>query len=385
MRIAALIATENVSGPGRQLAALAQRLADDGVAMRVLLFNRHLHRRPPFAEHLARAGVAYDIIADRGALDWSMVGAARRHIEADGATIVQTHGYKATAIGYALQRTGGRSLPWIGCFHGTTNKGLKDRIYHGMERRMLRAADRIIVVSRTQSAHFPRCSPRLRVIDNAIIPPHAGETLLRTASAIEGSGDATVAGPLPAAGQRPRLGVIGRLSPEKGVDVFLRACDILRERGRRFSAVIVGDGPEEEGLRQLTQRLRLDEYVHFAGHVDAVAGLYEQLDLVVLPSRSEGLPNVLLEALLARVPVVATAVGAVPDVLGDPAAGTVVRPDDPRALADGITAALAAAPGDAAARARAAILDRYSLDRRVEQHLRIYRELTVPAEAVEAA
>jgi glycosyltransferase involved in cell wall biosynthesis len=366
MRVAALIATESVSGPGRQLAALADRLADVGVDLRVLVFNRHMERMPPFAEHLARAGVAYSVIADGGALDWSMVTAVRRHLDEHGATIVQTHGYKASAIGYALKRQPG-ARPWIGCFHGVTRKGLKDGMYHGIERWMLRAADRIVVVARSQLSSFPGCGDRTHVIDNAIIPLRRSREL------------APVTLPdMP----RPRIGVIGRLSREKGIDLFLQACAQLRDAGRGFSAVIVGDGPEETSLRQLCETLKLRD-VHFAGRVDEMTGIYEQLDLVVLPSRSEGLPNVLLEAVHAGVPVVATSVGAVPDVLRDPAAGVLVPPGKPHALADGIAKALSMAPSENAARARMEVLERFSIERRVEQHLRIYRAITAPLPLLE--
>jgi glycosyltransferase involved in cell wall biosynthesis len=366
MRVAALIATESVSGPGRQLAALADRLADVGVDLRVLVLNRHVERTPPFADHLARAGVAYSIIPDGGALDWSMVAAARGHLDEHEATIVQTHGYKASAIGYALKRRSG-ARPWIGCFHGVTRKGLKDGMYHGIERRMLRAADRIVVVARSQLSFFRGCEDRTHVIDNAIIP-------------LRGSREpaSMTLHDMP----RPRIGVIGRLSREKGVDVFLQACAQLRDAGRAFSAVIVGDGPEETSLRQLCETLELRD-VHFGGRVDEMAGIYEQLDLVVLPSRSEGLPNVLLEAIHVGVPVVATAVGAVPDVLRDPAAGVLVPPGRPQALARGITKALCQGPSENGVRARAEVLERFSIDHRVEQHLRIYRALTAPLPLLE--
>ena len=95
----------------------------------------------------------------------------------------------------------------------------------------------------------------------------------------------------------------------------------------------------------------------------------------MLPSRSEGLPNVLLEALSADVPVVATAVGAVPEVLVDKDAGCVVPPGDPRSLAEAIGHALAHGRSDSARNARAAAAKHFSLEKRVRLHLGLYGEL----------
>ena len=177
----------------------------------------------------------------------------------------------------------------------------------------------------------------------------------------------------------PLVGVVGRLSSEKGVDVFLDALALLRDRGRAVHALVAGDGPDRDALKQQAERLGLADAVHFVGPVADVAALYPALDAVVLPSRSEGLPNVLLEALSADRPVVATRVGAVPEVLTDAAAGVVVPPGDAPALADAIAAALSTAHDPAARAARAETAARFSLARRVDAHRALYRELAARA------
>jgi glycosyltransferase involved in cell wall biosynthesis len=173
---------------------------------------------------------------------------------------------------------------------------------------------------------------------------------------------------------RPRIGVIGRLSHEKGVDLFLESFRLLADRGVRAHAILVGDGPEGERLAAQAATLGLGDSVHFLGAVYPVDPLYSELDLVVIPSRSEGLPNVLLEALHAGRPVVSTDVGAVTEVLADSAAGRVVPPLDPAALAAAMASALADPEGTGAA-ARRTAADRFSLDRRVTAHVALYREL----------
>jgi glycosyltransferase involved in cell wall biosynthesis len=219
-------------------------------------------------------------------------------------------------------------------------------------------------MSRTHQDYFGRRvarSGRLEQIYNAVIPSPNAE------------GDAPLA---VAALPRPRLGVVGRLSHEKGVDVLLEAFGRVRAERPTSALVVAGDGPERANLEAQASRLGLAEAVTFLGTVLPVEPLYPTLDLVVLPSRSEGLPNVLLEALRADVPVVATRVGAVPEVLEGSAAGLMAPPDDPAALADVILEALAVAAdpgrGAAAAQARGEVVRRFSLDARVRAHRALY-------------
>jgi len=178
---------------------------------------------------------------------------------------------------------------------------------------------------------------------------------------------------------RPLMGVVSRLSSEKGVDVFLDACALLLKQGFAGSAVIAGDGPERARLEEQCGRQGLGSTVRFLGHVDDVTAVYQGLDLFVLPSRSEGLPNALLEALRADVPVVSTTVGAVPEVVGSSAAARLVPPGSPSALADAIQEVIGEGDTPAAAAARREVVQRFTLERRVAAHLELYRELLGPA------
>jgi glycosyltransferase involved in cell wall biosynthesis len=353
--IVALIAAENVSGPARQLSQLAVAMPHLGYRLHVLLTSR-TGFSPPLSAHLSGLGVPHQVIMDRGPLDWRTVRATGEYCAAVGAALLQTHGYKATAIGAALRgrASGG---PWVGFYHGGTRKGAKDLLYQGVEFRLLRKADRIVVVAESQMASFSGCEDRLRVMPNAVLPM---KTLPRTAPRPDGA---------------PLIGVIGRLSYEKGLDVFLTACSLLRAAGHHFAVAVAGDGPEAARLRERAGALGLDGTVTFLGHVEDPATLYPTLDLVVVPSRSEGMPNVILEAMGADLPVVATAVGAVPAMLAEPHAGTLVEPGSPEALAAGILGALRDGRSAVAAAARRRVAHRYSLETRARLHAELYHEL----------
>ena len=363
-RIAALVPCDEISGPGRQLTALALALRDAGIDWLVVVFHRRGEPPSAFARYLHEAGVQHCVVEDRGPLDWRMalaVGAVLRRWQP---SIVQTHGYKAAAVAYLLRQLR-VPWPWIGFFHGATIDNLKGRFYQWVDRRLLGAAERIVVMSHAQARAFRHCGRRVRTIYNAALaPPPTGDPAERELlTALVGSL------------QRPIIGVVGRLSLEKGVDLFLDACAILVRRGLAFSALVAGDGRERARLEARCRRLGLESWVRFLGQVYNVDALYRNLDLLVLPSRSEGLPNTMLEAMQADVPVVATAVGAVPDIVGTSSAARVVAPGSAAVLAEAMERAVTQGDSSEAAAARREVVSRLSLERRLEAHLQLYRDL----------
>jgi glycosyltransferase involved in cell wall biosynthesis len=128
------------------------------------------------------------------------------------------------------------------------------------------------------------------------------------------------------------------MSGEKGLADLLRAIALCVEHGRfqNCRLVLAGDGPEMEPLRRQSAQLKLGGVVHFAGHQTDMRPFYALATLLALPSHSEGSPNVVLEAMAAGVPVVATAAGGVPEILTDEQTGLIVPLRDPAALAAGV-------------------------------------------------
>jgi glycosyltransferase involved in cell wall biosynthesis len=140
----------------------------------------------------------------------------------------------------------------------------------------------------------------------------------------------------------PILLWVGRMVPVKGLDVLVRACSGLKEKKVGFRLVLVGDGPLRPGLEEVCRRAGIAESVTFAGmrgHKE-VADWYRAADLTVLPSRSEGLPNVLRESVSCGTPFVASRVGGIAEI-ADGTLDRLVPPEDPAALADAIAASLA--------------------------------------------
>jgi L-malate glycosyltransferase len=134
---------------------------------------------------------------------------------------------------------------------------------------------------------------------------------------------------------------VGRLAPIKRVDLFLEAVAEAARRLPRLSAVVVGDGAERAGLEALARRLGLEERVRFAGHQLDVAPWLARARALVLTSDSEGLPLSVMEAMTAGLPVIASHVGDLPDLVEDGVNGFLVRERTPEAFADRIVQLLA--------------------------------------------
>jgi len=128
------------------------------------------------------------------------------------------------------------------------------------------------------------------------------------------------------------LGTVGRLDRQKGQSILLEAVAKLRVVRPEVRAVLIGDGPLRKDLEALARSLRVDQHVHFMGESAEVTAWLSAMDLFVLPSLWEGLPNALLEAMGMGLPVIASRVDGVPEVVEHDKTGLLVAPSDPQAV-----------------------------------------------------
>jgi glycosyltransferase involved in cell wall biosynthesis len=173
-----------------------------------------------------------------------------------------------------------------------------------------------------------------------------------------------------------RIVTVANLRPEKGHDTLIAAMPSVLRRRPELEFVFAGGGPCRERLEGLARTTGVADRVRFVGHAEDVAGLLASSDLFVLPSRSEAFPNSVLEAMAAGLPVVATRVGGITELVEHQRTGVLVPPDDERALSFALLdlvqwPAHAARLGEAA---RSTVASRYSFDQMVSAFERIYRE-----------
>lgn len=200
------------------------------------------------------------------------------------------------------------------------------------------------------------------------------------ASRFEGAADRAALG---WNGDGPVIGSVGCLAARKDYATLLDALGILAARGRAFRATLVGDGPERGALEARVTSLGLSGRVRFLGERPDVERLLPAMDVFVLSSREEGIPNALLEAMAAGRPSVATAVGGTPEVLEDGATGWLTPPGAPALLAERLEEALSR-PEEARARgaaARRAVIERMGIDAMVRRHEAFYRAAAGRGEA----
>jgi glycosyltransferase involved in cell wall biosynthesis len=167
---------------------------------------------------------------------------------------------------------------------------------------------------------------------------------------------------------------VGELRPVKAIDVLIEALALLKRSGRRVSAAIAGEGPESAPLKAQAQRLEVTDQVRFIGYCLAREA-FALGRMLVIPSRAESLPYVVLEAAAAGVPIIATAVGGVPEIFG-PQADALIPPEDVAALAGAIAATLddPAQTHRVAAAVRTRVRGEFSSTTMVEAGLAAYRE-----------
>ena len=272
--------------------------------------------------------------------------------------LINTHNFKGLLFGWV-----GATLlrvPLVITQHGFTPRSRKQKFYTWLSLQLCRTAsvNRVVCVAESIATLCRQASVRadkLQVIPNGL---PAAATLL----------------PPNTDRQRWLAGYVGRLSSEKGPDLFLDALIPLCQQHPQLDAVMLGDGPERETLLARINAAGLQTRITLPGYQTDMGRWWRQLDALVISSRTEGTPMILLEAMQAGVPVVAFGVGGIPDVLQDRHNGLLATPADSAALARQIDTllmepALVAQLIDNAKRTQ---LDRYDLKALAERWSQLY-------------
>jgi len=284
---------------------------------------------PLFAEVESRArSLQAPVLAidDRGALDGKVVARLRAACERHRPALWHGHDYKSNFFGLRMKRPGMRRVTTV---HGWVKRTWKTPLYYWIDRWSIRRYDQVICVS---TDLFQRCL-RLGVPeDRCWYVPNAVDTDEYARALSREEAKSRLGAPL----DRPLIGMVGRLSREKRCDLVIRALELLGRDGVDAELWIAGDGDERAALERLVARLGLGDRVRFLGYVADPSQLYQALDLLVMSSVREGLPNSLLEAMAFEVPVVATDVAGIPGLIVDGESGLLVEAASAAALRRGV-------------------------------------------------
>jgi glycosyltransferase involved in cell wall biosynthesis len=275
----------------------------------------------PLRDLLDAAGVPVTILGRDDALDLVPWRQAHRHLVRN-ADLLHSHKFGSNAWGALLSRTA--RVPLVVHEHNFSEVASRSRRF--IDRRWIASrAGRVLCVSDSVADVERACGVPERLIEVVPNGVHLNAAWPRGASRAE----------LGIEGRSFTVGIVGRLRPEKAHEVLLEAIGELARSGRDVRLCIVGDGPRRADLQLLAGKLGIASRVSWAGERRDAATLASAFDVAVVCSHWEGLPLAALEAMAAGVPLVATAVGGLPDLLRDDA-GTLVKPADPSALSDAI-------------------------------------------------
>ena len=235
--------------------------------------------------------------------------------------LMHAHIYASTVA--AAVATRGTKVPLVVTEHTEASwQGRRARLLNGW---VCRRAERVIAVSnaiRRRVIERDRVPPgKITVVPNAVVPAPADASPPDLLGGLRGG---------------PLVGIVARHQPEKGVQTFLKAAARVALRFPEARFPIVGDGPLRGELELLAERIGLTDRACFLGFRSDASSVMRSLDVLVVPSRTEGSPLVTLEAMAAGVPVVASAVGGIPDQVRHESEGLLVPPGDPGALSDAI-------------------------------------------------
>ncbi len=276
-----------------------------------------------------QAGIGIDVIPERGRFDRSVIGALRKIVAERSPDVVVTHQVKSHFL-LNLSRLW-QKYPWVAFNHGYTTTDRKMLLYNRLDRWSLPKADRVVTVCDAFAKGLVNMGVRRERI-------HVQHNSIRPEPTVSAQEMHLLRGKLGLNEGERMIVAVGRLSKEKAQIDLLHAFKKLIDANTEINArlVIVGDGPEREPLVEAAASLGIRDRVVFTGQTNNVHVYYAAADALVNPSHSEGSPYVLLEAMTAGLPIVATEVGGVPEMVENNETALLVPANDPQAMADAI-------------------------------------------------
>ncbi|MBD3256980.1 glycosyltransferase [candidate division GN15 bacterium] len=365
MNILHLRASNFYGGPERQLHFHARLAKESPYRVLVGSFTES-GERPEFLGVIADDGIPTHTFQVASAYDTRAVSDIRTYCREQQVDILCTHDYRTTMLGYlAARRMGTR---WIAFSRGFTQDNLKVRLYHALDKFFIRFANHVVAVSESQKVRLKRLYVRERIISvahNAIDPASFDQIPpidLRERFRFHPDTTVCISG--------------GRFSREKGQRYLVDAAIIALKTHPHLRFVLFGDGPDYEAVKATVEKAGVGERIVCPGFERAFLGCIKTADMLINPSLSEGLPNIVLEAMALDTPVVATNVGGLPELVTHEQSGLLVPPADPESLAAAIiqTADNTGATAEMVRQARRTVDERFSFQAQFDTLSKLYEQ-----------
>jgi glycosyltransferase involved in cell wall biosynthesis len=330
IRVVAMLEAHSITGTAKGVLEFAKEAANGysglpKIDLSILTFDRGQGEN-----YLTKAihdiGTPLDIVSERHRFDTNVIPQLQAAVEKRRADLIWSNSVKSHFLVRWAELN--RSRRWVAFHHGYTTTDTKMHIYNQLDRWSLPAADRVMA----SSAAFAEELERKNILPDHI---HVQHMPIRPFVRVSEKQKAELRHQLSFDDPTRVLLCVGRLSREKGHADLVRAFPKMRELAGdlKVRLVLVGEGPERPRIESLSRRMNLTAFITIAGQQNDVNPYYGIADVLLLPSHSEGCPNVLLEAMAAGVPVVATAVGGIPEVATNGKDAILVKNHDTEGLA----------------------------------------------------
>ena len=325
MNILHIISSSGIYGAENVLLGLAESLKKNGHTPHIVCLKSALKPDPDMYLEAQKRNILSAVEICRNKLDIKALTNIRKFTLKNDIQFIHSHGYKANFYGWIVSKF--TKIPIIATLHGWTAEDVKVKLYEKIDRLILRGMDHLVAVSpriHEQLRGMGLKDKRITFVPNAVdtekFKPGSNNDKFRERLGLK---DNFV------------IGTVGRLSIEKGQGYLLRAFKDIASVVPKAKLLIVGDGRLKDNLQQEAKNLGLEDRVVFSGNQKDMVSVYKAIDIFVLPSLTEGLPLVLLEAMSMGLAVVATGVGAVPYVIGE-GEGIIVPPQNTKALNEAV-------------------------------------------------
>lgn len=368
-RIMHVISAYDIFGAEKDVINEILLLSTSGIDVMLALIQRD--EACPFVDKIRRMNIPYRFLKSRSKFDLKPAIELERLLKEWECDLVHTHKYKADIMGLIAAKRA--SIPAVSTAHGWCAEDLKARFYETIQAFSWRFFDKLICVSdsyRKKIRHYGVPAKNMIVNHNGIIAEN-----YHLPDPVKARSNFRQRHKIP--DDFFTVGMIGRLSIEKGHRFFIEAASHFLKVEKKSCFLIIGSGRDEMKLREIIKDIGIETDVRLIGYVDDMKTAYAGLDAVVMPSLREGLPNTLLEAMAAEKPVIVTRVGGIPEVVDDGVNGILIPPMDSNAICDKLIKLCRDASycRSLGLRAREKVSEGFNFKKRTEQMIRLYDEL----------
>lgn len=324
-KIVHFIATNFYGGPEKQVITHARCIKEKGFDPYIVSFNENGHHNE-LLRQAEKAGLKTHAIEVKGAFNPFAIKELVGFLQREDIKLIASHGYKTNIIGRLASSIA--RIPKVAVSRGWTAENWKIRAYEFADRFFLRLADHVVAVSMGQRdkllAHSISAG-KVSVIENCIeLDSYPGKPSRSVKEDLGMSKDDLL------------IATAGRLSPEKNQRDFVLAAAEVHKAFPDVHFAAFGDGVMLPELQALVEQVGLKGRFHFPGFRSDMHAQMHEVDVFILPSLTEGLPNVVLEAYACKKPVVATRVGGTPELVRDGVTGFLVEATDYMAMSEKI-------------------------------------------------